>query len=96
MPTTNESQPAFRLLLTCDRPAFAAGHDTTLRVLARIQAPEAPVKLFQVPELPGEPCPALEPPERLYWELEPWAPPWLARQPSASSLWEPELRELPS
>jgi len=43
MPTTNESQPAFRLLLTCDRPAFAAGHDTTLRVLARIQAPEAPV-----------------------------------------------------
>ena len=43
MPTTNEPQPAFRLLLTCDRPAFAAGHDTTLRVLARIQAPEAPV-----------------------------------------------------
>ena len=42
MPNTNEPQAAFKLLLTPDRPALAAGHPTTLRVLARIQAPEAP------------------------------------------------------
>ena len=42
MPNTNEPQSAFQLLLTPDRPALAAGHPTTLRVLARIQAPEAP------------------------------------------------------
>jgi Ca-activated chloride channel family protein len=40
MPTSNDLQPAFKLLLTPDRPALAAGHPTTLRVLARIQAPE--------------------------------------------------------
>ena len=42
MPNTNDPQPAFQLLLTPDRPALAAGHPTTLRVLARIQAPDAP------------------------------------------------------
>jgi Ca-activated chloride channel family protein len=42
MPTSNDTQPAFKLLLTPDRPALIAGHSTTLRVLARIQAPEPP------------------------------------------------------
>ena len=42
MPNTNEPQAAFKLLLTPDRSALAAGHPTTLRVLARIQAPEPP------------------------------------------------------
>lgn len=40
MPTTTHAQPALKLLLTPDRPALAAGHPTTLRILARIQAPE--------------------------------------------------------
>jgi Ca-activated chloride channel family protein len=41
MPTCNDPQPAFKLVLIADRPALAAGHSTTLRVLARIQAPAA-------------------------------------------------------
>jgi len=41
MPNKNDTQPAFKLLLTPDRLALAAGHPTTLRVLARIQAPHA-------------------------------------------------------
>ncbi|HEX6138013.1 MAG TPA: VWA domain-containing protein [Casimicrobiaceae bacterium] len=43
MPNAKDTQSAFKLLLTPDRPALAAGHPTTLRVLARIQAPMAPV-----------------------------------------------------
>ena len=41
MPTSNDKQPVFKLVLIPDRPALAAGHPTTLRVLARIQAPDA-------------------------------------------------------
>jgi Ca-activated chloride channel family protein len=41
MPTSSDTQPAFKLVLIPDRPALAAGHPTTLRVLARIQAPDA-------------------------------------------------------
>lgn len=44
MPTTDDTQSAFRLLLTPDGPALAAGHATTLRVLTRIQAPEPPAE----------------------------------------------------
>jgi Ca-activated chloride channel family protein len=42
MPDTKNPQPAISLLLTPDRPALIAGHPTTLRVLARVQAPAAP------------------------------------------------------
>jgi Ca-activated chloride channel family protein len=42
MQNSNEPHAAIRLLLTPDRPALAAGHITTLRVLVRVQAPEAP------------------------------------------------------
>jgi Ca-activated chloride channel family protein len=42
MPKNDDTQPAFKLLLTPERPAFVAGHSTTLCVLARIQAPAAP------------------------------------------------------
>ena len=42
MPNTNDAQAAFRLLLTPDRAVVAAGQATTLKVLARIQAPQSP------------------------------------------------------
>jgi Ca-activated chloride channel family protein len=41
-PSTHDHQASFQLMLTPERPALAAGHATTLRVLARIQAPPAP------------------------------------------------------
>src|SRR5262245_53769147 len=38
-----DNQPAITLVVTPDRPALIAGHPAMLRVLARIQAPQAPV-----------------------------------------------------
>jgi Ca-activated chloride channel family protein len=51
MPDTNRSQLPVQLLLKADRPALAAGQETTLRVLARIQAPEPPVDAIPRPPL---------------------------------------------
>ena len=42
MKNTHDNDATFKLLLTAERPALAAGHPTTLRVLARIRAPAAP------------------------------------------------------
>ena len=40
--TNHEEAAGFRLLLTPDRPALNAGEPTTLRLLARVQAPNPP------------------------------------------------------
>ena len=42
MPDTNNTASAFQLLLTPEKAAIATGQATTLRVLARIQAPLPP------------------------------------------------------
>ncbi len=41
-PTKHDPAEGFRLLLTPDKPALAAGAETTLRVLVRVQAPDPP------------------------------------------------------
>lgn len=43
MPENNNAASTFQLLLTPEKAAIAAGQTTTLRVLARIQAPAPPV-----------------------------------------------------
>jgi Ca-activated chloride channel family protein len=43
MPNTKLAPSSFQLLLTPEKAALAAGHTTTLRVLARVQAPDPPV-----------------------------------------------------
>ena len=43
MPNTNLAPSSFQLLLTPEKAALAAGHTTTLRVLARVQAPDLPI-----------------------------------------------------
>ncbi len=42
MPTANTTSSAVQLLLTPEKAALAAGHATTLRLLARVQAPDLP------------------------------------------------------
>ncbi len=51
MPDTNNTASAFQLLLTPEKAAIAAGQTTTLRVLARIQAPPPPVGAAPRPPL---------------------------------------------
>ena len=42
MPNANNTSSVFQLLLTPEKAALVAGHATTLRVLARVQAPDLP------------------------------------------------------
>lgn len=49
--TNNDQAAGFRLLLTPDRAALNAGAPTTLRVLVRVQAPDAPADAVPRPPL---------------------------------------------